>query len=75
MFLSPEQEAALQLLQRAIRLSEGEFALLLDRLEHAPAGTRAASVSDLDTTSHLHEILAIWNNGREEFRKRLPLLP
>lgn len=96
---------------RAIRLSEGEFVLLLARcnsptvrdrkigelrsqlgdahlflwqassepgvvnlvevLKAAPAGTKVACVVGLEASPYLHDLLAIANNAREEFRKHL----
>ncbi|WP_299486198.1 ATP-binding protein [Acaryochloris sp. IP29b_bin.137] len=108
--LSLEQDSSIKQLLRAIKLSAGEFALLLaqcnsedlrDRLlqvlqshlgsglymwqatpelgavnlvevlEDAPEGTQVACVTGLEPSPHLNDILAIANNAREEFRKRL----
>jgi WD40 repeat protein len=44
---------------------------LVDILEDAPEGTQAACVTGLEGSPHLNDILAIANNAREEFRKRL----
>jgi WD40 repeat protein/tetratricopeptide (TPR) repeat protein len=44
---------------------------LVDILEDAPEGTQAACVTGLEGSPHLNNILAIANNAREEFRKRL----
>ncbi len=43
---------------------------LVDVLELAPQGTQVACVTGLETSPHLHDILAIANNAREEFRSR-----
>ncbi|MGB8698660.1 MAG: AAA family ATPase [Thermosynechococcaceae cyanobacterium] len=44
---------------------------VVDGLAAAPAGTQAACVTGLESSPLLNDILAIANNAREEFRKRL----
>lgn len=44
---------------------------LVDCLEDAPDGTQAACITGLESSPQLNDILAIANNAREEFRKRL----
>jgi hypothetical protein len=43
---------------------------LVDILDEVGEGTQVISVTGLETSPHLHDILALANNAREEFRKR-----
>ncbi|MCA6518157.1 MAG: hypothetical protein IM556_05820, partial [Pseudanabaena sp. M110S1SP2A07QC] len=43
---------------------------LVDILDEVGEGTHVISVTGLEASPHLHDILALANNAREEFRKR-----
>ncbi|MCA6615902.1 MAG: ATP-binding protein, partial [Pseudanabaena sp. M090S1SP1A06QC] len=43
---------------------------LVDILDEVEEGTQVISVTGLEASPHLHDILALANNAREEFRKR-----
>ncbi|OYQ66391.1 hypothetical protein B9G53_04340 [Pseudanabaena sp. SR411] len=43
---------------------------LVDILDEVGEGTQVISVTGLEASPHLHDILALANNAREEFRKR-----
>ena len=43
---------------------------LVDILDEVGEGIQVISVTGLETSPHLHDILALANNAREEFRKR-----
>lgn len=43
---------------------------LVDILDEVGEGTEVISVTGLEASPHLHDILALANNAREEFRKR-----
>jgi hypothetical protein len=43
---------------------------LVDILDEVEEGTEVISVTGLEASPHLHDILALANNAREEFRKR-----
>ena len=43
---------------------------LVDILDEVGEGTKVISVTGLEASPHLHDILALANNAQEEFRKR-----
>ncbi len=43
---------------------------LVDILDEVDEGTQVISITGLEASPHLHDILALANNAREEFRKR-----
>ncbi len=43
---------------------------LVDILDEVPEETEVISITGLEASPHLHDILALANNAREEFRKR-----